>query len=500
MSIAPSDLTHLVLGLVTTARTWEGDPVTDLIERLLTHTPEMDQRFLPSALALTARAVLEETELLDLVLDAILALDLYEAAGHLAPLVRDYPTEGLLKRAASLSAHPGADPQLADIVQLAVSSLAASEAELVRMSFDPNIAAPIDYPQRAWEAALATRWPGSVTLDRNAPPMILIHEDAGSYADVMRLVQECRAMGARARRVPRNPSTTRVHRNWTAGWMPILVRESPSEDRPEWWQALPHGKVIATGGALPPSARRDVLQRVRRALPATRKLRSKPVQDISPVNSILDTEVFFDGALNYHETAFLAGLSPSTIGKYARREAPLTPRMVGNENFFSFPQLVGLRTWAFINKTMAKRYDISVASRFVRLAESRQETRFAVGEDGKILFEVSEGTYADEAGQTTSSTFFPAAHVFRLFQLGHGRTAPDLERPSVHTFVNPSIHRGTPVVVDTRIPAAAVRALASRARRSGKTQREVTDFIRGEYGDLEAAVISDAESIASKYS
>ena len=174
--------------------------------------------------------------------------------------------------------------------------------------------------------------------------------------------------------------------------------------------------------------------------------------------------------------------------------------MVGNENFFSFPQLVGLRTWAFISKTMAKRYDITVASRFVELAESRQETRFAVGEDGQVLFELSEGTYADEKGQTTSSTFFPAAHVFRHFQLGRGRTAPDLERPSAHTFVNPSIHRGTPVVTDTRIPASAVRFLASQARRSGKTEQEVSDFIRDEYGHIDAAAIRDAESVASKYS
>jgi uncharacterized protein (DUF433 family) len=282
--------------------------------------------------------------------------------------------------------------------------------------------------------------------------------------------------------------------------MPILVREQPAEDEPEWWQALDHGEVISTGGALPPSARRDVLQRVRRALPATRKLRRKLVRDISPVNSILDTDVFFDGALNYQETAFLAGLSPSTISKYARREAPLAPRMVGNENYFGFPQLVGLRTWAFINKTMAKRYDISVASRFVQLAKSRQETQFAVGGDGEVLFELSEGTYVNEKGQTTSSTFFPAARVFRHFQLGRGRTAPDLEHPSVYTFVNPSIHRGTPVVTDTRIPAAAVRSLASRARRSGKTEQEVTDFIRDEYGNIEAAAIRDAESVASKYS
>lgn len=484
-----------VLDLVFTTRTWEGNPVQDLFERLVDAFPDRSLGQLPSAVGECLLPLRLSPEHLHLALDLVVEFDLFEASEGLGRLLLAHESDARVAvTAATMAVHPGASSTFRDLAYIRAKHDAEGDPvaqQLVALALAPDVEAR----SRSETLAKVQRWPGRASLSEASAPIVALAPSAGSSDDLLRLALDLRRAGALVRRLPPAP-TEYPKRGWLANWTPVVAKDK-SEDA--WWGALRHGRVIASYGRLGPRARADLLDRINTALPPTLKLRlrSGPTGELlkSPLDNVAE---FFSGAFRTHEMAFLTGMTTATLRKHARGHEALEPTSLAGSHYWTFPRLVGLRVWAYLRATLRRRIDPMVAVRLVKLAEQERATPVAVRGDGEILFEFEPGWYEGAEGQVTAEVFLIETDVFDHFSLGR-HTTPRLREPSTFTRVHPGVHGGTPVIAGSRIASETIGLVARRFREVGMGRRDMVSHVQSYYPDLtDEAAIMDAAKLSDK--
>ena len=164
----------------------------------------------------------------------------------------------------------------------------------------------------------------------------------------------------------------------------------------------------------------------------------------------------------------LAGIPSSTLYEWRRNEVYVPDFNVERPAAWSYRDLIYLRLMAFLRQGGMERH---TAARQVKRLKREVER----GADVEYIY-ASKKTLVVDAERTSRTTgesllpFETLSELFRIFSLhepikeliGERQLrlwAPDLVRPSEHTFISPWIMAGDPCVVDTRIPTASIFAL-----------------------------------------
>lgn len=296
------------------------------------------------------------------------------------------------------------------------------------------------------------------------------------------------------RRLP-SVATSLPSSEWLARSTVVVAGSDSTAD--EWWAKLHYSTVLNTRGSLAPSSRSALLQRVNRGLPLDRRLRFDQVELTRELeNPFHEIDAFLSGAFRTHEMAFLSGLSKNVIGAISRKHTELQPRQFSGLNYWTFPTLVGIRTWNYLRKTTRRRLDPALAAQFVKMSGTEHAVPMAVTASGEILMEVGDGSFSNEEGQLTSEVFFVAGEIRQRFSLGGQRIAPDLLAPSAMTSVNPVVYGGSPTVKGSRITVDAIDRLARLALSDGMTGSEVLRYVQQRFPEIGAQELDEARQVA----
>lgn len=492
---APLGIIHAVLGVLATADTWRGEPLTDTFARLLESLDGDDAVHLPAAVGECLMPLRGSPDELNLALDLITGFDLHEAASGLVPLLRETPDGRAAQTAAAMASHPAVPPLVGELAELAAGKLAEGSPDLptrVRMLLTGELP-PGSGDAEAW--LFAERWPGRVPLEQAAAPLVVLCEDAGSAAQNLEFLLEARRAGSQVRRLPGGGGQEPPD-----DWLPTWAVMAAAEERPGWWPQS--GAFRRTDGSLGPARRRQLLRWMAKRLHGSLALRSSGLLQTwdEPLDDpLLSIDAFLDGALRIPEVSFLTGWSGTTVRNRGKDHEDLQPRTAGPSGIpvFDFAQLTALRVERYVTREFGKRSDPELASLLVKRARSERSVPTHVTDTGQVLFEEDAETVVDKYGQ---ASFKPVAlgEVARSFEIGMGRTVPELLRPSTYTRVHPSVQRGTPVVEGTRISATAVRDVVARGRKGHLDGEELMAFVNDYFPELEADRVRDAADVGQR--
>jgi uncharacterized protein (DUF433 family) len=169
-------------------------------------------------------------------------------------------------------------------------------------------------------------------------------------------------------------------------------------------------------------------------------------------------ELYKLGAFDVREMLFLSGVSYSTL---QRVRDDIRPRESNGSPFWSFNQLMALRTWQVFRLRSGKRnFRTDVLKALSEFAGSSEMTRIGVTSVGEILREDRGRLVSVTSGQEAIPDFIYLDEVFEPVPLGHGQV-PGLLDPSAHTRVNPAVLGGTPRLEGQRIPARTLARMAN---------------------------------------
>lgn len=485
-------LVQSVLGVLADARSWEGDPVTDTFARLLSRLRDDEEAAgLGEAIGEALLPLRFSPDSLHLALDIVLAYNLYECWPGLERLLREPTIDGMtVVTAAALAGHPGVPPLLSDLVQMTRTNetLAPWQRRLVALRLSPEFR-PRD---RLETIARAEQWPGAATLETAPTPLVLLHESAGRPLDALRLAHDLRSSGCAIRRLPQR-AVRGIEARWSASWVPLIAQTDRAVGT--YAQLLPHGVVVPVDGGLSASTRARILRDLQRIFPHQLQFRRMEKVETSEPIDILQTDAFNAGAYNRYELAFLIGTRRAATNRFIH-EPELQPRTVRGTNYWTFSQLVAIRTWRFFDAVVKRPLGKSVAGKLVTVARGEQATLVGVTEDGRVLVQ-DDGDLVDvETGQTVIQEIVGFSdRVFRPFHLGGGRVVPDLLMPTHYTSIHPLFLRGAPTVSGTRITVAAVNEVANVARSTGADWRRV---VVDEFPELNHDQATDADRLARR--
>jgi len=480
------------------ARLWDGRPAIDTLARVLRPLDEHSAARLGETLGEVLPLLRDEPDRLRVGLDVVRLADLFEAWPGLASMIRNGHASGdVLTTAASIAVHPGVPPLLSELLEMAVveTDLPDWQRRLVSLRLDPD-----GVPNKEIERVSAgEQWPSAGNWNAGDAPLVAIHPSAGKPSQCLQLAWELSDLGCIVRRLPAALSAEwTVDPRWLASWTPVVAASASAAT--SVLQALNHGVILDTEGALGVRERRAVLRRIEAVLPPGSALMRPPVEMHEGIRGAPTAEMspafMSGGAHTRAEVAFLSGTRRKELTSFARLDE-LQPRSIRGINYWTFSQLVAVRTWRFFKASSPGPVGRAVASKLVRLTQSESATLVGVTQRGRVLAYDGDGDLVDvETGQTASDEVLTFAdRLFRPFPLGGGRLAPDLLRPSVHTRVNPLVAGGTPVVDGSRIPAYAVHQMLTDARQSRASAESVATVI-AEYPELTAASVQDADRLA----
>lgn len=485
-------LIQLVLRVLGDARSWEGDPTADVFQRLLKSMDRpVEAEGLPAAVGEVLPTLRFAPDALRVALDLVSDFDLHEAWPGVVNLLRNEDTQNahVLVAAAALAAHPGVPDVVRDLVYMrrGAVDLEPWQQRLIAIRLDPD-AVP---DGRLEELARAQQWPGTEVVPVPVP-IVAIHDSAGTALDRFRLQYDLRAAGVASRRLPLVSANTELDARWLARWIPLVANVSVAQGT--YLQALPHGVVIPVEAELFTAVRRRVQRRISELFPSLslRSTTESPLKS-SGEGDLLSTEAFNAGSYNRYELAFFAGTRRDRTKRFLQ-VPELHPQSVRGIYYWTFSQVVAVRTWRYFDSVVNKPLGAAVAGRLVSFARSENARLVGVTELGRVLAS-DRGNYVDiETGQIAEGEVVEFSdRVFRPFALGGGRAVPDLLEPSRHTRAHPLLLGGAAVVERTRVTASAIHEVASSARRNSGNWREK---VAAQFPELSMEQIEDAEQLA----
>lgn len=473
--VASPSLYQLTLSVLGTVDTWASDPAQLALSQLVEEAPDDEVALVPHSVGAILPLLVGQPDRLRVAFDAIIRFDLYEAAPGLSVLVWQNHPEAILAGAA-LARHPGAPESFHDLVGAHLSDLNdhwQQDLYLTRLRSDhePDTdAARIDrqvrwLPQEASDSRFAT-----VVVE----PMSE-HFPARSH---LRLLIDFVTAGVVVRRLPTAEETDgRVPR-----WVPVVGPRS----------RLPALRVAGYPNA---STRRRIVRLVRSFAPnAWRSTAPLAPQLPSPLSEVDDIDVFDDGSLPRREVAYLSGVRPHQLGSL-KGYPSLIPLSFRGSNYWTFSQLVGLRTARYLFQLSGRNRNLlKVAADLVTLAREARQVPVAITKVGEVLVKDGDNLHNLETGQLVYEDVISMVDdVYEPFTLD-GEQVPRLLRPSPHVSVHPGVVRGLPCVGETRVTVAAVASALSVAR---SARRSDPASFAAETFEISIEQVHDAERVSN---
>lgn len=439
------------------ARIDSDTPVYDLFFSLARDMDDSSASYLPVALGRLLRIMEGDPDRLGLLVDTIATFDLYEALPDLLDLAVRSANPEVILAAAKLVQSPGATEadrkairRLADDAQLSERALRALAIRL-----DPQIV-----PSDRLEALLhAELWPGSDRATREeVAPQVAIDEDGAPARLKWLLYSDLHAAGAAIRRIPK-AWQSQPFPEWLGSQEPVITWKPQSFGRVlRAFPALSSGQLISIRDD--DSGRVQAIHLLGQRLPSASGFHPKAPPLGAEFANPVSPDVFKLGTFDAHEMALLSGTRKAALYGHLREALPPAHRVRG-EIFWSFNQLVGLRTWQYF-RSQAKggRLDRKVITDLAEMAGASSPTSVGVTFDSRVL-RLHDSDWVDV---TTDEVYFDEVRtldtVFEQFTLGGGASdVPALLGPSWYSKVHPVLLGGSPAVVGTRVPVRSVAAL-----------------------------------------
>jgi uncharacterized protein (DUF433 family) len=470
-----------LMGIVLATRPRFDATVADLWSALIRDLSDDESVALPAGLTEIVPLFLGDEDHLRLLVDLLVAFEIFEVGPELAVLARRRSDPNLLIAAAALAAHPGGDPRLADeVVEVAADmDLSDPERRAVQIRLEPSVAPETDL-ERILRAQV---WPGAVDdLPSWLPPTVGVDEMSGTARDRWTALAVLAAAGLNVRRI--------VNRSAPAGWLrhgtPVLTWDTQATGRlHRVFEGITATDVVVVDGDLRQErVARALLRQLGLVVPRIAAASALPIaRNGGVVDQVtaMSPDVYRSGALDSADMGVLAGGGRRAL--YETKD-DLPPTMVRNQSYWSFNQLVALRTWQYFkSQTDSGRLSRSLLTRLSRFAGADDSSVVGVTATGHVLARDAAGYTDIESGQRVLEAVVALDVVFQPFSLG-AEQVPSLLRPSLHTRVHPGTLGGTPAIVGHRIAVKSVALLAA--------ETSVDDIANLYYPEVERAHLADA--------
>jgi uncharacterized protein (DUF433 family) len=439
--------------VLTNSKPYTGNPTIDTWSQLVADLTRSEAASVPRAVSLVAPLLEGDPARLQLLLDLIVTFDLFETAPALIELGVRLQSGGCILAASALAPSPGLPISIVEQTRSASRLVGLDDQEQRAMEIRLN---PKVEPANALERLLhSQRWPGSpFSAADEVAPLVALDELGGSASFRWLLSAGIRSAGGAIRRVPeiwvKNPD-----REWLGPRVAIVTRRNESLPRlVAAFNGIRTDQVIVLPSDEPPID--PILRNIAQLFGAQRQF-ILPTERVVRHKNPLDPEVFKSGAFDAHEMVVLAGATRRLL--FDRLKEDLPSRHIGNTHYWTFNQLVALRTWQYF-RTAGNNPQLStrIVKRLEEFAGSTSERSVGVTADGRVI-RLEDEQYVDVAtNQMVLGQVVGLDTVFQPFPLGLGKV-PSLLTPSEHTAVHPATLGGTPSVMGHRIPARAVAEL-----------------------------------------
>ncbi len=461
-----------------------ASPISTLWRRITGRLTPREAERLPHTLGEVIPLLMSSPARLRLALDLVATFDLVETLPTLLRLASQLATADLVQAAAWLATSPGSKPGVLAEVRRLAGSADLSPRQLraleVRLSAD-------EVPHGDLESSLQLQvWPGSSHVAPATAPSVAIDELAGSPELRLKVAGDLHEAGASLRRLPAEWSSN-LEPRWlgrrtvVVAWTPAAITRIREID-----PSVSTGQFVFGPSDERAGSRRKLLVEVDRALTDGPRLRLPEAAETDLVRSPLNPDIFQTGAFDLRDMLFLSSVSRSTLN---RLREELRPQFTADTPYWSFSQLVALRTWQVLRlKTRRRHLRTDVVRTLSRFAGSSETRRIGVTTAGDILHEDDKVLVNLMSGQESIPDFIYLDEVFRPVELGGGRI-PGLTEPSVHTRVNPAVLGGTPRAEGQRI---AARTIAKMNLNHGM------NAVIAAYPTVERAILDDAARVGAE--
>lgn len=425
-------------------------PILETWRRLTEYLTEEEAEELVPAIGSIAPLLFADSDRLQLLLDVAVSFDLFELCLPLWDLVSKERAPGALLALASLCHNPG----VADTYSQAlseqggdVSALSALQRRAFLLRLGPDEPAA----DKREGNLKAQSWPGLSQSSEQLAPVVAI-EDSGATHERLAFLGDLYEAGASIRRIP---STWRqpMKRGWLSSKNPMIVWDGATAQKlVSADPALSMNQVVLAPHSLGRYGRIQLLQEIQKRLPPPLRIR-QPAIPVATDSPALSPDVYKLGAFDLREMVFLSGVRPASL---ERLRTDLPAQYLGPTPFWSFNQLVALRTWQYFRTvSKKKRFPQDVLTSLVQFTGSDQPHLVGVTSSGQVL-ERSGGSLVDlRSGQESIPDFVYLDEVFRPIELGQ-RHLPSLLDPSPYTKVHPAVLGGSPRIAGYRLAARTV--------------------------------------------
>ena len=450
-----------------------SQPMASVLSGLTEHLKTDEAECLPRALAGVLPLLRQDRERLAYAAEIAARLDYFEAAGTVASLAIELEDRDLLLEAATLCGNPAVDGPVRARVLAAVGDDPAG-----RIRIDPD-AVPSTVDERRLHLQC---WPGARSpLSRFALAPTVVVDQALDALAALRLSVRLDAAGASVRRLAQHaevppwfgPETVLVCLPATRKRVLSRFSEFPEQ------QILPSGVPRDSRGIL------QLLRSINAALDGPQRL------DLGAPGSgieapVWDPDVFIAGVYPTREAAFLAGARASSLN-YLHKRQMLAPRELAGGRYWSFRDVVAVRTWQYLKSQTPSRVSSTVVKALASFAGDSEAVQVGATSEGDVLVNRGNGWMNVVTGQHALGmeiTDIDAA--FRPFTYGRGPAAVDLLQASANTRLYPTVLNGTPYLNGHRISAKALATIDARYGR---------EAIETAYPELEAVAFDDTVAV-----
>lgn len=468
------------------ARVQSAAPILDTFVCLATDLTEREADQLPLAVARVLPLLEADPDRLRVAIDVAVTFDLFEVADTLIQLAGTKSDLRALHAAAALVTNPGVE----DVIHTELLNLARrmvmthDQRRALEVRLDPNIK-----PFGPLETSLQVqRWPGSPHAgERPHAPMVAIDETGAPARLKWLLMADLRAAGVALRRIPTEWKGPGLEK-WLSTRVPIITWE------PEAFARIRRRYPELTSDQLlvverNESSRFRALHLITQWFPSDLAVRRPQPLTGAEWRNPVDAGVYTLGSFDAHEMALLSGTRRAAL--YSTLRGALVPaQTIDGTHYWTFNQLVGLRSWQYFRQVAGRRnLTTTIIQKLIGFAGGPNPTAVGVTADGTVLRRAGKDWVDVVTDQIYLEPVRTLGDVFSAFEIGGGHVnVPGLLRPSEHSNVHPASVGGTPVVDGTRIP---VRAIAELVRDQDQ------ELAMRAYG-LEAAIIADAAALGTR--
>jgi uncharacterized protein (DUF433 family) len=460
-------------------------PIQDTLHELISLATDEEAQDLGAAVGRCLALLLADDRRFNLTLDLVRQLDLYEALPSVLALLAERSVSSVALTAAVLAGNPGVSET--ERLRAWDSGLNSAESVSVRHAIDV-IRNSENRPNDELGLLLrAQRWPGLATPNqrRLVAPLVAIDELNAPAIVKWQVIDALVAAGAAIRRIPSEWSA-RALPGWLSDDMPIVTwaPEAFARIHRSFPDVTADQLVVARSDSGGPH---QVIRSVAHFLGDDRRFRPPARIPGMEFSSAISPDVFRLGSLDSREIALLTGTRRVSLYTELREFAPPS-KVIAGENFWTFNQVVALRTYQhFRSQVGSRRVSKDIIRNLTEFAGAANPTKVGVTADGEVLQQHGDNWIDVTTHQVYMEPVRTLDRVFDPFLLGgENDSVPALLTPADHAKVHPVLAGGSPVIEGTRIP---VRAVAKYYSEVGGNFQSVVDAY-GLSGPVAEAVLS----------